>query len=147
MGLGQGIIDGIEVSRLLGVRPGDQHYVNHNGATYTPQNDNDNGNVALYEINDPTDEIIFKLPPEAMEEYDEVKMSFSSIFGSTDFSAYSAGKEMVSEQSGFDSDNWIITLTTNNKQVKLTDFNTANGVDGTQAAWYPYVFIHEPTEY
>jgi hypothetical protein len=71
-------------------------------------------------------------------------MVLNTVFGPTDFDLIDVGtgQPVVSEQSGFDSDVWYCEIGDTTERFVLTNFDTADGVDGTQAAWYPFVTVY-----
>lgn len=139
MSIGAGIIEGTKVADLLvGIRPTDDAFNSVSGATYVPQDDNGNGNVAYYEINNETDSIEFTIPSEA-QEYEEVGVTVFTVFGPTDFDVerVASGTDVISETTGFDSDVWIFSGVQAGESLRFTNF------DNTQAAFYPYIYVQE----
>lgn len=124
---------------LIGLRPGDDAYVDHNGLVFHPQDENGNGNVAFYEVTASGDELLFDLR-DIVSGFDDPVLILNSIFGPTDFTLTDRGSgvPVVAEQSGFDSDVWAIDITDTTLRFRLSDFDTGNGVNGTQAGWLAY---------
>jgi len=126
---------------LVGIRPDDAAYLDHSGATFVEQDESGNGSVAMYQIGNSDDAIEFNLT-EYTRSFDHPVAVFRTVFGETDFDIRPPGDSpIVSELSGFDSDNWMVDLRNEKKNLEITNFDTTNGVDGTQAAWYPYIGI------
>lgn len=127
---------------LIGIRPTDDAYDANNGAVFHPQDENDGGNVAYYEIQNTTDEIQFDVREDTAGLSNPI-LILNSIFGPTDFSLVdrNTGEPIVAEQSGFDSDVWTIDISEASGRFSITNFNTGNGVDGTQAGWYAYITV------
>lgn len=124
---------------LIGLRPGDDAYDDNTGMVYHPQDESGGGNVAFYEIQDPTDELLFDIR-DFISGFDSPVLVMNTIFGATDFALRDRNGDsvVVEEQSGFDSDVWVFDIGDASGRFRLTDFDTGNGVDGTQAGWYAY---------
>jgi hypothetical protein len=144
MGLGAGLITGLDTDEVVSIRPGDGAYVEHTGAVYHPQDENDTGNVAFYEIQNQGDTIDFDLR-RYTRPFDDPKLMLHTAFGPTDYTVEDrvTGNIVVDEQSGFDTDVWILDITSTSSELRITDFDPGGQVDGTQAAWYPYVSLFE----
>jgi len=127
---------------LVGIREGDPPLEFTTGVTFNAQDENGNGNVAFWEINNTGDEINLDLR-DYISGLDTPILIFRTVFGPTDFDLLDqqTGSTIVSEQSGFDSDTWVINVEGTSGQFTLTQFDTGNGVDGTQAGWYGYVQV------
>jgi len=140
--LGPGLAVGVETDNFIGFRPGDTAYVDHTGAVFNPQNDGGAGNIAYYEIQNTSDTIDIDVA-RVTRLYDNPTLVFNTVFGPTDFAVETAGggNAIVSEQSGFDTDGWVVSVTGFADTLRLTQFDTGNGIDGTQAAWYPYINV------
>ena len=119
---------------LIGIRPGDPAYDDNTGAVFHPQDENGTGSVAFYEIQNTTDEILFDIRDE-IAGLDHPVLVLNTVFGPTDFTLEdrNSGAAIVDEQSGFDSDVWVVDLSGASKDLRLTEFTD------TQAAFYPYV--------
>jgi len=124
---------------LIGLRPGDEAYDDHTGMVYHSQNENGNGNVAFYEVQNTGDELLFDLRG-MVDGLDEPVLQLNTIFGATDYNLEDrgTGNVIIAEQSGFDSDVWRIDISDTSLRFRLTQFDTGNGVDGTQAGWLAY---------
>jgi len=124
---------------LIPIRPGDDAYVSHSGAVFHEQNEAGNGNVAYYEIQNTTDEIVFTLA-DNMNGISNPLLALYTQWGATDFALYDDinGGAIVDEQSGYDTDIWHVEVGDTSGKLRLTDFDTDDGVDGTQAAWLPF---------
>ena len=144
MGIGAGLIIGQTVDELVSIRPGDRAYVDHAGAVYHPQDENGNGNVAFYEIQAAGDTIDLNLS-RYTEPLDSPKLVLHTALGPTDYAVEdrATGRTVIDEQSGFDTDVWVFDITSTSDELRITDFDTGGQVDGTQAAWYPYVGLFE----
>lgn len=127
---------------LVGIRPGDAAYVDHTGADYHPQDESDDDLSAYYDILNTGDEIIFDVAQYKGGLKTPV-MTLHTAWGATDFDLIDQinNEIVVSEQSGFSNDRWFIELEGTSGQFVLTEFDTGDGVDGTQAAVLPYVGI------
>lgn len=125
---------------LIGIRPDDSAYVGHTGADFHPQNESDT--IPFYEITSTADEILFDLSDDA-EQIDNPVMIARTAFGPTDFTITDrqSGDVVISEQSGFDTDVWFVDISQTSYKLKIADFDTDDGVDGTQAAWYPFLTV------
>jgi hypothetical protein len=144
MSIGAGVIGADTIDTLVGIRPGDRAYEDHTGAVYHAQNENNNGNVAHYEIQNPSDTIeldirsyIFDMAAPTMVIY--------TPWGETDYNIEerTTGDVLITEQSGFDTDVWVVDVQSTDGKLDITQFDTTNGVDGTQAAWLPYTGVFD----
>lgn len=127
---------------LVGIRPDDPALDQTTGATFHPQDEDGGGNVAYYEINATDDEIQIDLRS-YIGAFDTPIAIFHTAFGETDFEIedFATGDAFIVEQSGFDTDAWAVDLSGTSGRYVITQFDTDAGVDGTQAAWYPYVTL------
>lgn len=127
---------------LIPIRPGDAAYIDNSGSTFVAQDEQDNLNVAYYEINAEGDTIDFEVTNNAAG-FELPILRLFSVWGPTDFTLVDlqTGDPIISEQSGFDNDQWIIDISGTSGRFRLTDFDTGAGVDGTQAAWLPFVEV------
>lgn len=127
---------------LVPIRPGDEAYINHVGPTFVSQDQNDNGNIAYFEITSEGDEILFSLR-DRIAGLENPVITLHTQWGPTDFDLVDDidGETIISEQSGFDNDTWLIQVSGRSGRFSLTNFSTGDGVDGTQAAWLPYVGV------
>ena len=127
---------------LVPIRPGDPAYVNNDGSIFHPQDENNNLNVAYYEIQAEADTIDFDVADNAQGLSEPVLVLYST-WGTVDFTLLdrNSGDPIVSELSGFDTDVWIVNLSGTSGRLRLTDFDTDAGVDGQQAAWLPFVEV------
>jgi len=143
MGIGAGLIEGTAVDASVGTRPDDEAYDGHSGATYHPQDEGGTGNVGFYEINNTSDEINFALGP-ALRGISDPVLVFYTAFGTTDFDIINRNTNatLVSEQSGFDTDVWLVDAPPTTDQLRITQFDTGT-VNGTQAGWYPFVGVFD----
>lgn len=125
----------ISEARMVGIKPTDDAYGTHTGATFNGQ---DGTGVAIYEINASGDVIEFDLS-EAAAYIDNPVIQISTIFGSTDFDVEdtSDNSTVVSDVSGFDSDVWIVDVSGTSLSLRLTNF------DDTQAAVQPYIRVFD----
>jgi hypothetical protein len=125
---------------LIGYRPEDEAYVSHTGAVFHPQDENNNETAAYYEIQGTTDSIVFDVNDHIGGLNDPV-MTLYTNWGETDFDLRDEINDnvIIAEQSGFDTDIWLVEVASTSGRFELTQFDTANGVDGTQAAWLPYI--------
>lgn len=144
MPLGAGIIEGTEVDQLIGFRPGDRAYIEHNGAVFHPQNEGGGGNAAYYEIQNVGDNIDFTVKS-YMANLEDPALVMYTQWGETDFDIIDLDNNsvLVTEQSGFGADVWAIDILPTSGEFRLTNFNTADGVDGTQAGWLPFVGLRD----
>lgn len=138
MSIGAGLLEGVDVVDLVDVSPDSIVYVDHQGLTYTPQNESGSGNVALYEVNNQTDQLDVNLR-RYVRDYNEPTLMLNTIFGSTDFDVYDRRQErtLLSEDSGFDTDTWMLEITDASPELRFENF------DDTQAAFYPYISIFD----
>lgn len=122
-------------SPLVGIRPTDDAYVAHTGATFTAQSES---GVALYDIGATGDTIDFDLNAVA-EPFDDPAIAITTAFGTTAYTVEdrSDSSVVVSEASGFDTDVWIVDVSASSLELRLTDF------DDTQAGFYPYLRVFE----
>lgn len=127
---------------LVPIRPDDPAHEADEGVTFHPQDEDDNLNVAYYEINDEGDRIDFNVN-EYAQGLDVPILVLYSVWGATDFTLIdrATGDPIVSELSGYDTDVWMIDLSGTSGQLRLTDFDTDGDVDGTEAAWLPFVEV------
>lgn len=141
---GPGLETGTKTDALFGFRPDDEAYVDHTGAVWTEQDEAGGGNVAYYEIQNTSDQIDIDVT-RATRQFQDPTILFHTVFGPTDFSieVTGSGSAFVSELSGFGTDVWFVNVTGRLDTLSITDFDTTNGVDGTQAAWYPYMAVSE----
>lgn len=125
---------------LLGIRPGDDAYVAHQGAVFHPQNENNNLNMAYYEITATDDQIDFDVATQVTGLETPI-LALHQHWGETDYDLIDRvdSTEIIAEQSGFDNDIWFINLEGTSGKLRLTSFDTNQGVNGTEAAWLPYV--------
>lgn len=125
---------------LIGIRPTDESYVSHSGATFSEQDQNGNQEVAYYEINNTTDEIVFDIS-DKVAGLDNPVMLLHTSWGSTDYNLEDEqdNEVIIAEQSGFDTDVWIVGISGRSGRFRITEFDTSQGVTGTQAAWLPFV--------
>lgn len=144
MTLGTGVIQGVAVDQVVGIRPGDLAYEAHSGAVFHGQDESQGGNVPFYEIQATGDQIDINLG-NIIFEMEDPALVFYTKWGETDFDVVerSEGTTIVSEQSGFDSDVWVVDAAATDGQLRITNFDTADGVDGTQAGWLPYIGVHD----
>jgi len=143
--LGAGLIEGRLVDELVGIRPGDLAYESHSGAVFHPQDENQTDeNVAFYEIQATGDQIDLAFG-NYITDMVEPHAIFYTPWGATDFDVIerTTGENVISELSGFDTDFWSVDLSASDGAVRITNFDTADGVDGTQAAWLPYVNVFD----
>lgn len=121
---------------FVGLRPDDRAYDASSGLVFHPQDESGNGNIPFYEVTATSDELDFDLRQD-ISGFDNPVLILNSIFGPTDFDLIdrNTSNAIVSEQSGFDSDVWAIDLSASSGRLRLTNFDTGNGVDGTQAGW------------
>lgn len=127
---------------LVGIRPGDDAYNSHTGLTFHPQDESGGGNISFYEVNATTDQLEFDLAT-YVGRFSNPTLILNSVFGPTDFTLYDRDgpTQVIDEQSGYDSDVWIVDLSGTSGNLRLTDFDTNAGVTGTQAGWYAYVTV------
>jgi hypothetical protein len=125
---------------LLGIRPGDDAYIDHTGAVYHAQDENDNDEVAYYEIQATGDTIEFDVRDHS-QGLETPTLTLHTQWGETDFNLEDRvdNEVIVAEQSGYDNDIWMVDLSGTSGRLRLTQFDTTNGVDGTKAAWLPFV--------
>lgn len=143
MSIGAGLIEGTRVSNLYDITPDADLYEGHTGMVYDGQDGSGGGSIGFYETRGEGDTLDFRVP-DAARDWDETAMVFNTVFGTIDFDVQTvgAGETLVSEQSGFDSDVWVVRVP-DGVTLRLTDFDTGDGVDGQQAAIYPYVGFFE----
>lgn len=127
---------------LLGIAPGDGAYVDHTGAVFHPQDENGNGNIAFYEIQNTGDVIEIDIANQ-ISGLATPTVTFYTQWGATDFDIVDRvdGSVIVSEQSGFDNDLWFVDVTGTSGTLQITQFDTNAGVDGTEAAWLAYIGV------
>lgn len=127
---------------LIGIRPGDGAYVEHTGAVFHAQDEQQNQNVPYYEIQGTNDEIIFEIRDNISGLANPI-LTLYTHWGEVDFDLIDDvdGDIIVSEQSGFDSDLWMAEVDGRSGRFKITQFDTTDGVDGTQAAWLPFIGV------
>jgi len=127
---------------LIGIRPQDEAYYGSDGVVYHPQDENNTGNIPFYEITDTADSIEFDLTGH-LGGLDTPIAVLHTAFGTTDFDLRDRETDdaIISEQSGFDQDTWIVDLSGTSGRYELTQFDTTNGVDGTQAGWQAYITL------
>lgn len=123
---------------LLDISPDSDNLVKYEGAVFHPQNEQSNGNVAFYEIQSQTDEIVINVE-QNIDGLTNPVLIWNTAWGPTDFDLIdiNTGKTVISEVSGYDSDVWIVDLTGTSGEYKLTNF------EDTQAGWYAYVQVTE----
>lgn len=138
---GAGLIGGRPTYRLVGIRPDDTAYDDHQGMVYHEQDEDE---VAFYEIED-TDDILDVDFSRFVSDMLEPTVVFNTAWGPTDFTIIEreTDEELIEELSGFDADTWIIDLTAVDPALRITDFDTDEDVDGTQAAWLAYVGLFD----
>jgi len=136
MGIGVGLVSGFTVDRLYDISPDGSLYDDHTGMVYHPQDEGGNGNIAFYEVQNAGDTLEFTLPSE-MARFDAGAIVLNTVFGSTDYDVLvpASGETVLSEQSGFDSDVWPISINLADTTLRLTNF------DDTQAGFSPYVSV------
>lgn len=144
MGIGAGLIQGTETDLLVGYREGDLAYEAHSGAVYHPQDEGGGGNVAFYEIQNQSDQIDLSLRSYIFDMAAPAAV-FYTAWGDTDFDIIDrdVGNTLISEQSGFDSTGWVVNLQASAGNIRITNFDSPSGIDGTQAGWYPFVSIFD----
>lgn len=143
--IGQGLVAGRPVTRNLAIRPGDKAYVDHTGAVYHPQDENNtDGNIAFYEITAEGDEIDLDLR-RYISDATRPHVAFYPLWGATDFDIIERATDetLVSEQSGFDTNVYVVDISGSDGQLRLTNFDTGDGVDGTEAGWYAYLDVYD----
>jgi hypothetical protein len=148
MSVGLGLLEGAATDKLIGIRPGDIAYEDHTGAVYHPQNEGGNQlNIAHFEITNPSDIIEIDVQP-YVSDYTAATVVFFTPFGATDYDVIDPGTSntVVSEQSGFDNDSWVVDISAYGGRLNITNFNTGDGVAGTESAWYPYVAVFDRQE-
>ena len=125
---------------LIGIRPGDSAWVRTIGANYIRQEEHDT--ISFYEIQNGYDQIQIDLS-EYITGLSDPVMVARTAFGPTDFTITDreSGDIVVSEKSGFDTDVWFVDISETSGKLTIGEFDTDDGVDGTQAAWYPYVTV------
>jgi len=144
MGFGAGVVSGTRVDKVIGIRPGDHAYTDHAGAVYHQQDENGNANVPHYEIQAKGDTIDFDLRRD-IQKYDNPHVVLHTLWGTTDYTLKdrAEGDAIVDEGSGFNNEAWPVDITATSGKLRLTTFDPSGTGDGTEAAWYPYVEIHE----
>lgn len=144
MGLSIGLIEGTDVEQLIGIRPGDTAHEADAGVVFHPQDEGGGSNVAHYEIAATDDKIEFNINQYIFPMEDPTLVLYTA-WGETDFTLIErgSGEEVVAEQSGFDTDHWFADVSAVEGDLRITNFNTGDGVDGTQAAFLPYVGIFD----
>lgn len=125
---------------LIGYRPDDEAYITSSGADFHPQDEFGNGNIPFYEILNPSDEIQFRVD-DHLGGLDNPVMTLNTHWGPTDFDLIDQidSDTIISEQSGFDNDLWVVDVSGASGLFTLTNFDTGSGVTGTTAAWLPFV--------
>jgi hypothetical protein len=123
---------------LIDISPESDNLIKADGPVYHGQNEDSQGNVAFFEIQDRHDELIFTVE-DNISGLDNPVLIWNTAWGPTDFDLIdlNTGQTVVSELSGFDSDVWIIDLTGTSGEYKLTNF------EDTQAGWYAYIQVTE----
>lgn len=144
MGIGAGLIEGEATDSLLDATLDGEHYVSNSGAVFHPQDESGTGNVAFWEITSESDSITFQVPLADLD-FDTPVLVLRTLFGPTDFDVQESGSgsTIVSEQSGFDTDIWFVNIAGTPGEYTLTDFDTGDGVNGTQAGWYPFIVVED----
>lgn len=122
-------------SPLVGIRPTDDAYDTHTGATFNSQSAT---GVALYDIEAQNDTIDFDLTG-IIDDFDNPVIAITTAFGTTDFDVVDQTDDstVVSDVSGFDTDVWLVDVSATSLQLRITNF------DDTQAGFYPYLRVFE----
>lgn len=133
-----GVTLGVEVNMLLDITPGSSYYVDHTGAVFHEQDEGGGGNVAFYEIQNQGDEIDIDISGK-ISDFDRPTVVIQTAWGPTDFSFQDREGRMgvepiISETSGYDTDNWIVDVTGTSGKFRFGNF------DDTQAAFLPYIW-------
>lgn len=125
---------------LIGIRPGDSAHVDTSGVIYTPQDENGAGNIGYYEVTATGDSVTFDVA-DRMGAFDTPILELNSIWGETEFDLIDTvdGEAVVSEFSGFSNDVWLIDISGTSGRFRLEIADNSGSVDGTIAAWLPYV--------
>lgn len=136
MSVSSSLEEGTDVVNMVSISPDSIAYVNHKGAVFHPQDENNNQNISFYEITGTTDEIDFNTR-RYTREYNRPILTLHTIFGPTDFDVVdrSQGRTIISEVSGFDTEVWNIDITDSSPELRLTNFGD------TTAAFYPFVGV------
>jgi hypothetical protein len=136
MTVGAGLLEGTDVVDLISINPDSLAYVDHSGVTYHPQDENGNGNIEYYEINNQGNYIDFDVG-RYTRDYNRPAIVFRTIYGAVDFDVYDRGQDrtIVSENSDFHSDVWIVDISDASSELRLTDF------DDTQAGFYAHISV------
>ena len=125
---------------LVGIRPDDPAYEDHQGPTFVPQDDNGNENVPYYDMTSVGDSISFDLS-RYMSGLDAPVATFHANWGETEFLLrdQNNAETFINELSGFDTDMFLVELEGVSGRITLEITDDDGAVDGTQAAWVPYV--------
>ena len=124
---------------LVGIRPGDPAYEDHQGPNFVPQDDNGNENVPYYDMTAVGDSISFDLST-YMDGLDNPVGTFHANWGETEFLLRDQNnvETFINELSGFDTDMFLVELDGVSGRITL-EITDDGAADGTQAAWVPYV--------
>lgn len=122
-------------SRLIGIRPTDPAYVAHTGATFESQGEN---GVAKYILNNTDDTIDFDVSV-LSDVYEKPLIEIKTAYGPTAFDLVdrSDSSVIISDESGFDTNSWVVDISDGSTELRLTNFTD------TQAAIVPYVEPYE----
>lgn len=140
MGIGAGVLQGVSVDTTGDMTPSGDLVLEDDGVTYNePEYE-----TPHYLIEYPDAFLVFRIQP-LISELQNPRLVLYSMWGPTDFDLIDdgTGRTIISEQSGFDSTGWIINVSDVAGPLRLTNFDTDDGVDGTQAAWYPYLLVYD----
>jgi hypothetical protein len=125
---------------LVGIRPDDVAYEDHTGPNFVSQDDSNNGNVAYYEMTSVGDTIRFDLS-RYMSGLENPVATFHTNWGPTEFLLRDQNdvETFINEKSGYHTDLWVVEMgnVSGRTAIEITDDD--QGVNGTQAAWLPYV--------
>lgn len=127
------LVEGVDET-MIDISPTASAYDAHSGATFNAQ---DADNVAFYEINNEGDTVDFTL--EQVPDMGNPTLIINTVFGPTGFEVQDRGDAnatVVSEESGYDSDVWVVDLSdAATGELRLTNFT-----DPT-AGFYAYVTL------